>query len=641
MFDNRRIIFILSIILFRAFVLTAQVQTDSANNKVPLQIFPFGENGFKYGNSSIGDSISYKLDSFQIVHPFLLSTGNLGAPARNLFFQSPETEPFSVKPDAFGYFGFNRYNRRFYTTTQPYTLLQYFVGQRREQYVDVIHSRNFGENLNFSFHFIRARSEGFYKRQNTSNTSVRSNIWFRSPGKRYALMADVYWTGANVAENGGLANDSSFEFSNQIDRQVVTVNLENAGTIQRKRGVWTKHTFGFGKVSDTLSLDSAHVYNVITPAWGISLISELSDEKYNYNDGFPQSGFYDVVYRDTLQTSDSTYCWRVNNSIRLERFNQYGLKKIKGFVGARHEGGEYFNDTIYTNFSNIYAEGALEYSFDTSVQASNSSFRRTLRNALAVSAWYVVSGTNSGDYLLGLNGTIALAGNSILLSMKGETRGLSPAMIYLNYSGNNLRWQNSFSQSKRSSIQMTFSFVRYRNLLLEASAQLIAEVDPLYFDASFRPAQYRGAINNNSVGLLASWRWAWFNSASRVTFNSTSNDSIFRYPQWVVQHTMFANMKLFKNAMQLQVGVDVTWFSEFTAEAYMPAVAQFYLQNQRTVGNYVYIDPWVSFRIKPVRVFVKAEHVNAGLMGRKYFLLDGYPHNDFALKIGISWLFND
>lgn len=641
MFDNRRIIFILAFFLFRAFVLTAQVQNDSANIKVPLRIFSFSESCFNYGNSSVRDSITYKLDSFQIVHPFLLSTGNLGAPARTLFFQSPEAEPFSVRRDAFGYFGFNRYNRKFYSTNQPYTLLQYFVGQRREQYVNVVHSRSFGENLNFSFHFIRARSEGFYKRQNTSNTSVRSNIWYKSPGKKYALMADVFWTGANVAENGGLENDSSFEFSNQIDRQVVAVNLENAGTIQRKRGVWTKHTFGFGKTTDTLMLDSARVYNVITPAWGISLVSELSDEKYNYNDGFPQSGFYDVVYRDTLQTSDSTYCWRVNNSIRLERFNQYGLKMIKAFVGARHEGGEYFNDTIYTNFTNIYAEGALEYTFDTVGQANNTSFRRTMKNTLDVSGWYVVSGTNSGDYLLDLNGTIALAGNSMLLSVKGETRGLSPAMIYRNYSGNHLRWQNSFTQTKRSSTEITFSFVRYRNLLLEASAKLITEVDPLYFDETFLPAQYHGDINNSSVGLLASWKWGWFNSASRVTFNSTSNDSIFRYPEWVVQHTMFANMMLFKNAMQLQVGVDVTWFSEFTAEAYMPAVAQFYLQNQRAVGNYVYIDPWVSFRIKPVRVFVKAEHVNAGLMGRKYFLLDGYPHNDFALKIGISWLFSD
>jgi hypothetical protein len=55
----------------------------------------------------------------------------------------------------------------------------------------------------------------------------------------------------------------------------------------------------------------------------------------------------------------------------------------------------------------------------------------------------------------------------------------------------------------------------------------------------------------------------------------------------------------------------------------------------------MYISPWLSFRVKPVRVFVKVDHVNAGLMGRKYFLLDHYPHNDLALKIGISWLFND
>lgn len=185
------------------------------------------------------------------------------------------------------------------------------------------------------------------------------------------------------------------------------------------------------------------------------------------------------------------------------------------------------------------------------------------------------------------------------------------------------------------------SYVGAKSLLLKLDARIISETDLLYFDETFLPVQFDGEITTSSVGVVASWKAGWFNSSTRFVYSKTSNASIIRMPELLVQHTMFANLHLFKNAMQLQAGVDVTWFSEFPTEAYMPAVSQFYLQNSRTVGSYTYIDPWVSFRIKPVRVFIKAEHVNAGLMGRKYFLLDHYVHNDMALKIGMSWLFND
>lgn len=628
MIFTRAIFFLTSIFLTGNSALIAQEKTDTAKPKVPLKIISFDENNLHYGNRTIRDSIHYTLDSFQIVHPFLISTGNLGSPGHYLLPRLTPAEAFSVRPDAFSYFGFNRYNRRFYRSNQPYTLLQYFVGQPQEQYVNVIHVRNFGDNLNLSFHFIRARSEGFYRRQNTSNTSLRTNLWYMSPGKHYSFMTDVFWTGENVAENGGLASDSSFEFANQLDRQVNPVNLDLAGTVQRKRGLWMKHTFALGKVTDTLVLDTMRSYNVITPVWGISLVTELFDEKYNYTDSDPTSGFYDIIFRDSTISMDSTYCWRINNSVRLERFNQYGAKSLRGYVGARHEAGEYFNDTIYKHFQNIYAEGLISYSSDSATQAS-------------VNGWYVLSGYNSGDYNVDLKASVALASNSVLITARGQMRGLSPAMIYMNYAGNHLRWQNSFSQVHQTSSEINLSYVGVKSLLLKIDAKIISETDPLYFDETFLPAQYDGEINTSSVGLLVSWEAGWFNTATRFVYSKTSNDAIIRMPELLVQHTMFADMRLFKNAMQLQAGVDVTWFSEFTAEAYMPAVAQFYIQNSRTAGNYMYIDPWVSFRIKPVRVFIKAEHVNAGLMGRKYFLLDHYVHNDFALKIGMSWLFND
>lgn len=628
---------LLLIVIAYAGITRAQIRPDSlpsnpdtSKPKIPLRIVSFSPENFDFGNRTIQDSLHYSLDSFQIVHPFLISTGNLGSPAHYLIPRYTPVEAFSVRPDAFSYFGFNRYNRRFYNTNLPYTLLQYFAGQPKEQYVDVLHSRNFGDNLNFSFHFQRIRSEGFYRRQNTSNTSLRTNLWYKSPGKRYSFMTDVFWTGVNVAENGGLEDDSDFEFGTQLDRQQNEVRLDRAGTVQRKRDIWMKHTFALGKVTDTLVLDTSRTYNVITPAWGISIISELYDEKYNFQDDYPTFGFYDVIYRDSSITQDSTYSWRVNNSVRLERFNQYGAKKIRGYIGARHEAGEYFNDTILQHFGNVYAEGIIEWLPDSLASFS-------------LDGNYCASGTNEGNFTVNIRASIPfrfITGTRIFAVINDTRR--NPDIIFTNYSGNHFRWQNSFSPMHETWTTTGFSY--HGNGVVRALGFAGTQVHLLnytYFDSTFLPQQYQGDVNFTSGQLWLSTKFSVFHANAKYTYSIFKNDTLLRMPEHVVIGTLYADMKLFRNAMQLQIGVDVTWFSEFTAEAYMPNVAQFYLQNSRTVGNYTYISPWLSFRIKPVRVFVKVDHVNAGLMGRKYFLLDHYPANDMAVKIGISWLFSD
>lgn len=607
---------------------------ESESDSIPNVIHSFAESNPQFGNEIQKDSLRYSLDSFPQVHSFRLSTGNLGAPSQELNFRLAAFEPFSVRKDPFAYFGFNRYQRQFYFSNKPYTRLSYFVGQRREQYVDVLHTRNFGDNLNFSFHFKRIRSEGFYLRQNTSNTSVRSNIWYKSPGKRYAFMADVYWTGANVAENGGLVNDSVFEFGESVNRQVHAVNLSQAGNIQRNRGVWTKHIFGFGKITDSIQLDSITKRAVISPAWGISIINEIGDEMYQYKDSDPNSGFYNVIYRDSTETNDSTYLWRMNNAVHLELFNQYGARKFSGFAGVRHETGEYFQDTIYKHYQNIYAEGEVAWRIDSG-------------SVVKLSGAYVVAGTNQSDYSWKFSVSSPvnykwLSVDGLVLHGSFAANMKSAEIFYTNYSGNHQRWVNSFVPVSQNAVNAG-AFYQGKNWLriLGVAAEFMNADNYLYLDSNWLPQQISDNIAVSSVKIQAATKFGWFNMHSRYSLNLVSNNELMRIPEHVVVSSLFADFYLFKHKLQMQVGADVTWFSQFTGEGYLPSIAQFHLQSERNVGNYIYIDPWVSIRIRPVRVFVKAEHVNAGLMGRNYFMLANYPHNDFALKFGVSWLFND
>jgi len=71
----------------------------------------------------------------------------------------------------------------------------------------------------------------------------------------------------------------------------------------------------------------------------------------------------------------------------------------------------------------------------------------------------------------------------------------------------------------------------------------------------------------------------------------------------------------------------------------MPALRQFYLQNEKKTGNYIYADFFINCKIQRVRFFVKYQHFNAGLMGYNYYMIPHYPMQDAAFKFGMSWIF--
>jgi hypothetical protein len=165
--------------------------------------------------------------------------------------------------------------------------------------------------------------------------------------------------------------------------------------------------------------------------------------------------------------------------------------------------------------------------------------------------------------------------------------------------------------------------------------------DPIYFGSNQLPEQFIGTINAFSAKLnwLTGTKSLKFKTV--FTWNSLPSNSPIRLPEFVVRESVYGNFHLFKNALQLQIGIDGTWFSAYYADAYNPNIAQFYLQDTKEIGNYLFLDPWLSIKVKPVRIFVKADHVNAGMMGHSYYLIPHYPQNDFALKFGLSWVFND
>lgn len=608
---------------------TASFPVDST------RFFSFSENGFPYGNFAVLNPLENKLDNFQNFHPRQASLGNAGSPEKFIgLYEAPTLSAFNSRRNSFSYFGFSPANRTFFTSERPYTKLQYIVGQKQELNVSVIHAHPFGKNCNIAFQFERTRSTGFYQRQNTNNTGVDLNGWYRAPGRRYAMLADLYWTNSNVAENGGIKNDSSFDFANQLDRHLVGVNLSSAETRQRIRGAWFKEYWSFGSVIDTISdpNDSVNIRTSIRPSWAIVHTSSISDEKYAYNDQNPADGFYSNIYRDSLYAHDSTYVWRLDNGLWMERFDQgenNAPRFWSGKIGVRQETGRLLNDTIRFPFQNFYLDGALKL-------IQKDWWMATIR------AWYVLAGTNQNDYSATLEAQSKKLGKSNLhLFLNGQLSLNQPDFIYRHYSGDFFRWQNDFSQTGITSVKAGVGNKTSQTNAFRIYVGISQYSKPTYFDATFLPQQYANSVQAIFAQMLWNTGTRHFKARSNITWNNLPNNSPIRLPDLIVRESLYADFNLFKSALQMQVGLDATWYSSYFADGYNPNISQFYVQDSKSIGNYVFLDPFLSIKIKPVRIFVKADHLNAGWFGRTYYQVPHYPGNDFALKFGMSWVFND
>jgi hypothetical protein len=617
---------------------TTSIPIDSTKH------YRFREDVFVAGGKIIELSpITTRLDGFQFTGYRHLALGNLGAPSLLFQFSGAQADAFRRQNSSYAFFGYSDQNRIFYTSKKPYTLIRYVVGQRRASDTEVLHAHNFGPNCNITFGFLRQRAEGFYNRQQTNNTSFRLNGWYWSAGNRYALTGDFYWTGVNAQENGGIKQLSSFENAVQLDRRLVAINLLDADSRQRVRSGRVKQYLAFGTVIDTLVIrgdslddrDTLKLKQIIRPRAALTHTMQFRDEAGWYFDQNPDSGFYANIYRDSVETADSSSLWRFSNAVAVELFPswQETVYPISGAIGLRHEIGRLRNDTIRHDFQNIYAEGLVRLAKPNAM----------LLRSIEADGWYVLSGENTGDFRFRVNAadrTILV--KSLVMQASAEVSQMQPVYLARHFSGNHFRWVNNFSQegiARAGASVMLGSHKSYS--WLQLAADFYSYSKPVYFDTTRLPAQFNGNINAIRIELSHTLNYKKLHWRGSAQWNKLPESSVIRLPEFIVRQSVYFEFRLFKRALLMQAGTDAEWFSGYFAQAYNPNIAQFYLQNSQEIGNYLYLDPWISIRIKPVRVFVKADHVNAGLFGRKYYLAPRYPHNDFALRLGISWVFND
>ena len=164
-----------------------------------------------------------------------------------------------------------------------------------------------------------------------------------------------------------------------------------------------------------------------------------------------------------------------------------------------------------------------------------------------------------------------------------------------------------------------------------------------YLNSKALPTQANGSIKVANATLTQNFRVGIFHLDNEITWQKTSSD-VLPLPTWNLYHNLYILTKIAKKVLNVQLGADVRYFSEYYAPDYAPALQQFHLQdgtNRIKIGNYPVVNVYANLQLKRTRFFVQLYHVNEGMGSRRYFYAPHYPINPRLLKFGVSWNFYD
>ena len=154
------------------------------------------------------------------------------------------------------------------------------------------------------------------------------------------------------------------------------------------------------------------------------------------------------------------------------------------------------------------------------------------------------------------------------------------------------------------------------------------------------PSQYDGTINYLSVKASREFKFGKFALDNTILYQKVEQtDEILNVPDLVTRNTFYFTTYMFKKALFLQTGLTLNYFSKYYANDYNPVIGEFFVQNQKEIGNHPNLDFFINAKVQRTRIYFKAEHFNSSFMGNDFYASPNNPSRDFTIRFGLIWNF--
>jgi hypothetical protein len=488
---------------------------------------------------------------------------------------------------------------------------------------------------------------GAYLRQRTNHINFVATLQYFTKNKRYGVIANFTLNRILTNENGGIKYDSIFQQNLETNRQIYETKLSLASNRVRENGFYMKHYFNLSRhqknAKDTTYNSQRHFEFgklVYTFQYNRQVMNYIDNDGDSV--GGKAVGFYKNFFRDTAMTYDSITISRMVNELSWSNPSYGPDNKIRLLQIEAHIKQQYIEVTdVSRQQYAVEKDSIVKHFFIQYIPSAAISFHPYSSLILTGYGDYVFGDYNGGDFSFRarLHQTLGNPNgkNGGMITLKGDYSLQKPGWFYQQYQGNNFKWDTALQ--KQSLISASFEYA-FRNIF--TTGINISRIDHfVYMDSLVRPSQYNkelGYIYSYIKGNLDIGRIRF---AGQFAYQTIQGGSVLRLPAFLGNLTVYYTQLLFHRAAIVQPGFNFNYNTAYYGDNYMPALRVYYLQHNKEVGNYLYMDVFVNIKIQRARFFVEYSHFNASFMGRTYYTVPSYPMQDAGFHFGIAWRFHD
>lgn len=556
--------------------------------------------------------------------------------------------------------GYDAYTARienvpFYNSKKPLTNLTYLEsGQKRyrEEHFELVHSQNITPSLSANVSYKARSTMGRYDWQRTKNHAL--SVGAAYTGKRYSVHAAYMNNMVDTRENGGVVGewaiaDTVFEMPSGVPMRLASSEAHNH---YRNHSVFVKQAYAIPfervteydfSIADLSAMYIGHQfeYNSWSKVYTDKKAS-YTNERGSYDDDgnyIPTTHeYYDDWFINPETTRDSISERLISNKIfvQVQPWDRYGaVSTIDGGVGFDIHTYSYMRlkDYVRGNMTRDKRTSWYLYGAASGMIKRYADWRADVK--------YHPSGYRGGDLSVGAEITLRafIREHPLILTGRFRQELRSPSYWHENLFSNHYVWFNSFGKESETRFEVSFSVP---DIALELGAWQGVVKNMIYYGNDSRVAQNPGIVSLTSLYARKDFRFAGFHLDHRALVQITSDEYVLPVPTFSAYLSYYYEFWVKRDVLRVQVGLDGRFNTAYYAPGYNPALSAFYNQREVKIGNYPYIDAFISAKWKRMRILLKVQHLNMNLFGNgEYFQVARYPLNPRMFKLGISWSFYD
>ncbi|MBS2213653.1 putative porin [Carboxylicivirga mesophila] len=607
---------------------------------------------FTFSDTVAVDTIS---NGYQIYNPIYRQSiaqawlGNMGSAHQSMIFDEQQRHYGHMFYNSFLAYLPQPKKFNFYNTKTPYVNLTYhFGGPKRlsEEYISALYTQNVNKATNVGIQYQLSSSVGQYQHQKAENQNFK--FWSSYNGERYNMHMAFIYALINNQENGGISvSDANVDW-HQLKPEDIPMNFtKNTGHKITNYQFFYNHSLSIGNI-DVKQNDSTTTEQPVSTVYHTFKFDhgkreyKIDDLEFFYQTDNP---FYPNIYRDSLQTRDSTTYNNLTNTFQI-KFNEEANSLLR--FGLR---AYITNDVMMYKFP-----GQTSWDYDS--KGKGIPVYQTRDTTLVTTAiggqifknmgdnfWWnagvklYIQGYRAGDSEItgSLNSQFRIRKDTAGFFANGGIYLRQPELFENQYFSNHLQWSKDFNQVKSIRIR---GGIRIPTRRLELSGGVNLLTEHIYWLDDGLPYQTSSVLQVLNARLKKHFIVGRIHSVNDAVLQYTSDERYIPVPLFSFYNSTYYQNTLFK-VLHFQIGFDARYHTEYYAPMYMPATGQFVNQTNQKIGNYPFVDAFINMQLKRARIYVKFDHVNQGYPNEPYYTTYQYPGNPRNLKFGVSWNFYD